>query len=89
MARPKALLSEVMGKSGGTVKSLDRLHELLGEKTPRLPINQVGRMRLVQALKNRFGVGFRNLPGVSDLLSEFDSKVETHVRRNEMSKLKI
>lgn len=89
MARPKVSLNEVMGSSGGTVRSLDRLSELLGEKTPRLPINQVGRVRLVQALRNRFGVGFRNMPGVAELIKEFDDKIETGVRINKMKKIRI
>lgn len=55
---------------------LSRLHEVLGEKTPELPRNPVGRHRLVTALSNRFGPNFRSLPGVSDLMKQFDGEVE-------------
>lgn len=72
----KLSLAELMGSSGAQGMQLSRLHEVLGEKTPELPRNPVGRHRLVTALSNRFGPNFRSLPGVSDLMKQFDGEVE-------------
>lgn len=55
--------------------SLDDLPEILGEAMPELPKSEVGRFRLVRALRNRFGANFRSLPGVSNVIKEFDGKL--------------
>lgn len=93
MSRPKATLNEVMGGSGGQktgrAPSLENLHELLGEKMPKIPLNGVGRVRLIQALKNRFGVGYRNLPGISDMLKDFDVHIEHAERVEKMRRIKV
>jgi len=68
-----ASLNEMMGK--GTEISLDNVSEFLGEKMPELPLDRVGRLRLQRALKNRFGEGFRNIPGIKKLMNDFDKKI--------------
>lgn len=65
-----------MGSSGAQGMQLSKLHEVLGEKTPELPRNPVGRHRLVTALAQRFGPNFRSLPGVTDLMKQFDGEIE-------------
>jgi len=90
MSRPKAHMSEVMGKTGATQKiTLANLPEILGEKMPRLPLNRVGKVRLIQALKNRYGGSYRNLPGVSELLHEFETETEHDDMLAKMRKIKI
>lgn len=84
MARPEknelpATLNEMMGKVPEI--SLATLPDILGEKMPELPFNRLGRMRLMRALRNRFGEGFRNIKGVKSLLAEFDT--ESKVRNVE------
>lgn len=82
MARDRespASLNELMGKAGGSEISLDSLPELLGDRMPELPLDRVGRFRLQRALKNRFGEGFRNIPGVKGLLKEFDKRMKFSV----------
>ena len=77
MPRPSdkpVTLGELMGNQDGELR-LSNLSELLGEKMPELPRDSVGRFRLMRALKNRLGDGFRNLPGVKNLIKEFDSEV--------------
>lgn len=83
----RATLQEVLG--AGEAKVLDRvslrdLPSLLGEKTPELPKDRVGRMRLVRALSQRFGPGFRNVPGVKNMMSEFDEEVRFQEVLNKM-----
>lgn len=78
----KVTLAEIMGEAGiaqaqhsGGMR-LDKLHEILGEAMPELPRNPVGRHRLIRSLGQRFGPNFRSLPGVKDLVSQFDSEIE-------------
>ena len=84
----KVSMNEILGKNAGPKISLDNLHEVLGEKMPRLPKNRVGRMRLIQALKNRFGSGFRNLPGVQEVMTDFDQNIKTQSTLNKMRMIK-
>lgn len=80
----KTSLSELMGTAGAGGISLSNLHEVLGHHTPELPRDAVGRMRLIQALHQRFGPGFRNLPGINSLIDEFDGEA-----RHEETKRKL
>lgn len=89
MARPKVSLNEVMGKGAAKSLSLDNIAEVLGEKMPRLPLNNVGKVRLIQALRNRYGASYRNLPGVSSMLAEFDERVEHDNRLEQMKRIKL
>jgi len=88
MSRPDkeelpATLGELMGKKTA-LQSLEDLPEVLGEKMPEMEFNAVGKMRLLKALRNRFGQGFRNLPGVTKILKDFDQEVRinTVIRKN-------
>ncbi len=69
-----ATLGELMGTD--EIK-LDNIKDVLGEKLPELPLNRIGKYRLINSLKVRFGPGYRNIPGVSQMIQEFSDKVET------------
>jgi hypothetical protein len=88
----KVTLNEIMGSSGqkGKAKnlSLDDLGELLGERMPKLEFSPVGRLRLTTALRNRFGDSYRNLPGIEDVLKEFDDHARFNVKLMEMKQIK-
>lgn len=79
-----ASLAELMGKTSGAQMSADDLPQLLGEKMPELPKNRIGRFRLMNSLKLRFGPGFKNIPGIKDVISDFDKdiEIENAVKRN-------
>lgn len=47
------------------------------EQMPILDAGPIGRHRLIQALKNRYGIMFRNVPGVSNILKEYDSQANS------------
>lgn len=81
----KVSLAELMGKGGAQLGkqeklSLKHLPDILGEALPELPRTPVGRHRLVRALQQRFGNNFRSLPGVGDLVKEFDGDMEFEKR---------
>ena len=77
-----------MSNSSGRLKNIKRASilpkvELVGlenhlkpDQMPILDASPVGRHRLVQALKNRYGIMFRNVPGVANILKEYDSQVK-------------
>lgn len=81
-----------MGSAGSASKSkkmsLDDLGELLGERMPKIEFSPVGRLRLVTALRNRFGDNYRSLPGIDDIMKEFDDEATFNVRLAEMKLLK-
>lgn len=88
----KASLNELMGSRGSSTKakklSLDDLGELLGEKMPKLEFHPVGRLRLTTALRNRFGDSYKNLPGIGDILKEFDKEVDFGIKLQKMKMLR-
>ncbi len=88
----KASLNELMGSSGKKSKerklSLDDLPELLGEAMPKIGYHAVGRLRLTTALRQRFGDNYRNLPGISDILSDFDKEAEFNIKLQKMKMIK-
>ncbi len=77
----KATLAELMGTAGANGSlSLSQLPDLLGESMPELPKNPVGRHRLIRSLQQRFGVNYRSLPGVKDLVAEFDAEIAHEIK---------
>lgn len=69
-----------MGKtaadSGSRGLTLRQLPEILGDAMPDLPKSAVGRHRLIRSLQQRFGANFRSLPGIKELVCEFDKEME-------------
>lgn len=91
MPTKRASLAELMGKkaseSSGRLE-LDQLPEILGDAMPDLPRTAVGRHRLIRALQQRFGANFRSLPGLKDLISEFDKDVAFEVKLARMRSIR-
>ena len=88
----KVSLAELMGTkaaNGNGQLSLDQLPHILGESNPELPRNAVGRHRLIRSLQQRFGKNFRSLPGISNLIKEFDSDVELELKIARLQNIKL
>lgn len=81
-----ATLGELIG--GAKDMSLKELPEILGEKMQDMPRNSVGRHRLIRSLSQRFGPGFRNIPGVKNIIKEFDDEIEFSRLKSKISSLK-
>lgn len=71
-----ASLAELTGGEGAI--TLEKLPDVLGEKMPEISLDHVGRLRLIHALQNRFGINYRSIPGVRDTLAEFDKRMQAH-----------
>jgi hypothetical protein len=84
-----ASLGELMGGAESSSMKLANLKDVLGEKMQDMPRNAVGRFRLVKALQQRYGDGFRNIPGVKGLIKEFDDEVEFDGVLGKLRKIKI
>ena len=85
-------MNEMMGSSGKELKgklTLDNLHEVMNERMPKLEYHPVGRLRLMTALRNRFGDNFRALPGMDEILSEFDKRADHNVAVQKMKMIKV
>lgn len=78
------LLGSAAEKKDPSEFSLEDLPEILGEKMPELPKNRIGRFRLLNALQQRFGNGYNNIPGVKRIINQFDEeiKLENTIRMN-------
>ena len=84
-ANKPASLKELMGSVGESEEiSLKDLPKILGEKMPDMPRNRIGKFRLINALQQRFGPGYMNIPMVKNIIHEFDEEIETEnvIRRN-------
>lgn len=89
----KVSLGELLGKSGalmaeGRTLSLDDLKELCGDAVPEIPFNGVGRHRLLNVLKGRFGRSYRNIPGIRDILKDHEEKTRLEERVRNLGAIK-
>jgi hypothetical protein len=89
---PNKSRNELMGGKGHAAKArdltLDDLPELLGERCPKIEHTRVGRLRLLTALRSRFGDNYTHLPGISNILQEFDKEAQFRVKIEEMKMLR-
>ena len=91
MATKRASLAELRGSAAGGAEhglKLSQLPTILGEAMPELPRTAVGRHRLVRALQQRFGRNFRSLPGVKNLVEEFDKDLSFERKISHMQAIK-
>lgn len=85
----RATLNELMGsKASKKELGLEDLPDLLGERYPQMEYSPRGRLRLVTALRNRFGDSYRSLHGISGILKEFDKEAAFAVKMQEMKLIK-
>ena len=83
-------LAESMGADAagiGAAMTLSNLPQILGNAMPELPRDAVGRHRLMRALRQRFGANFRSLPGISNLMSEFDGEISHQDRMAQLARI--
>lgn len=90
MSQGKVSLSELMGSRGAQGGlSLADLPKLLGDGMPDLPRNEIGRFRLIKALQQRFGQSYRQLPGVKNIIKDFDDDVAFEGKVQAMKSVKL
>lgn len=84
-------LNELMGKKGDKAHmglSEDDVRELLGPDAPTFDRNPLGRVRLIRALKMRFGSNYRNLPGISKFIKQFDQDIDHEIHVMKLKQIK-
>lgn len=86
-------LGELMGKQGGQQSkerklTLEDLPSLLGDGMPEISRSPVGRIRLLRALKQRFGAGFKSIPGIVGIIKDFDKEVDFEIAIVKMKRIK-
>lgn len=91
MARPT--LAEIMGRSGakkseGRKLTLEDLGDLVGENLPEINFDAVGKHRLVTALRNRFGDGYRSIPAAKDIIADFEEKRSFEEKLSQLRSIK-
>jgi hypothetical protein len=83
-------LGEVMGKKGENAHSrgidLKDLPDLLGEGMPHLEFHALGRVRLMRALRQRFGDNYRNVPGIQSVIKKFDDETKIEMQHHLLRK---
>lgn len=81
-------LNELMGGRGAEFGKngieLSDLPSLLGEGMPKLEFHALGRVRLIKALHQRFGEGYRSVPGVQELMRQFDREAGIEKKHHEI-----
>lgn len=84
--KANATLGEILGKKGEQAHSrgldLKDLPDLLGEGMPKLEFHALGRVRLMRALKQRFGDNFKNVPGIQSVIQKFDHEAKIEMQHH-------
>lgn len=57
---------------------LSRYSKVLGDGLPHIKPDKVGRFRLLQHLRNKYGASYRNFPGVQEVIDYFDGEHKFH-----------
>ena len=89
----KLSLAEILGKKGASSSSqrkltLEDLGDLIGEGLPEINFDAVGKHRLLTALRNRFGDGYRNISAAKDIIADFDEKRRFEERLQDLRAIK-
>jgi hypothetical protein len=59
-------------KTAGRKLNMAPFREALGGDTPDFPLSSIGRYRLLQVLRFKFGAGYKNVSKAKQLLALFD-----------------
>ena len=89
----KLSLAEILGKKGASSSSqrkltLEDLGDLIGEGLPEINFDAVGKHRLLTALRNRFGDGYRNISAAKDIITDFEEKRRFEERLQDLRAIK-
>jgi hypothetical protein len=73
------LMKDIMNSKKPGTFDVSGLREQLGEDVPAMPLTKIGKFRLQQFLRRKFGVGWKNVAQAKSILSSF----ETAMKRGE------
>ena len=63
-----------VGKIG--MFDLTKYAQVLGDDTPKITLSKLGRFRLLQLLRRKFGAGFKNVAQAQRILKDFETKLK-------------
>lgn len=69
-------MQDMMNSKKPGMFDVSSLREEVGEDVPSLPLTKVGKFRLQQFLRRKFGVGWRNVSQAKDILSRFEAAMQ-------------
>lgn len=69
-------MKDMMNTKSPGMFDVEGLREQLGDDVPSLPLTKVGKFRLQQFLRRKFGVGWRNVSQAKSILSGFEAAMK-------------
>lgn len=69
-------MQDMMNSKKPGMFDVSGIREEVGEDVPNLPLTKVGKFRLQQFLRRKFGVGWRNVSQAKDILSRFEAAMQ-------------
>lgn len=76
MKTEHTLFQELMKHQMPGMFSMKRYHEELGEEVPHIPLNKIGKFRLQNVLRRKFGVDWKNHGTALKILRDFETKMK-------------
>jgi len=70
------LMKDMMDSKKPGMFDVSGIREQVGEDVPSLPLTKVGKFRLQQFLRRKFGVGWRNVEQAKGILSRFEAAMK-------------
>jgi hypothetical protein len=70
------LMKDMMNTKKPGTFDVEAFRERLGDDVPTIPLTKVGKFRLQQYLRRKFGVGWKNVADAKNILSSFDAAMK-------------
>lgn len=72
---------EKLSKAHSRSVDLSKFNDLVGEDMPEITPDKIGKFRVYQILRRRFGVNFKNHPAAKQVLTHFENEVKMNQHR--------
>lgn len=60
--------------------------DLFGEDLPEVPLNNIGKFRLMSLLRMRFGANYKSFSKSKEIMDSFDNESKMHLMKLKMQK---
>lgn len=62
--------------------------DVFGEDIPDIELNSVGKFRLMQMLRHRFGANYKSFPKAREIVGQFEKEMKLHVLQSKMMRMR-